>query len=66
MTVSKSVLDKAIASGDPIMVREACGEPFAFTITGYDRRMVRGSYEYEGTRHDATFHRADLESAIND
>ena len=64
MTITKALLDKAIATGTPLTVRErAGGDAFAFTVASYDRRMVRGSYDYQGTRYDGTFHRADLESA---
>lgn len=65
MTISKTLLDNATASGKPLMVRERVGgEPFALTVDSYDRRMVRGSYLSGGKRYAATFHRADLTAEI--
>ena len=59
--LTKAVLEKAIATSTPIMVRDEIGsKPFALTVEGYDRRMVRGSYNDNGTARACVFHRADL------
>jgi hypothetical protein len=58
LMLTKATLDKAIASGQPILVR--CeGSTFAFTVTAYNRRVVYGHYN---NKIDSAFHRADLES----
>jgi hypothetical protein len=59
--MNKTILDRAVATGTPIMVRERVGgDTFALTVTSYDRRIVRGTYEHLGRQHDAAFHRTDL------
>lgn len=53
--------DKAIASGKPIMVRDAFGDTFSIVLRARDRRTVEGDYQgSDGKAYDGKFERADL------
>jgi hypothetical protein len=56
--LTKTQLDRNIDR--LITVQTAIDGEFTFTPLSYDRRMVRGVYEFNGEVRECVFHRADL------
>ena len=60
-TMTTRQADKAIKSGNPVMVVGFAGIVFRFTIVARDRTTVRGAYLWtDGEVYEGVFSRRDL------